>query len=307
MGNDGKQLEGLVAFVEEVLLPQGFEIKTNERVYEDGVQIAELDIQAKGKLGTTEIAWLIECRDRPSEGPAPNSWIEQLVGRRSRFGFNKVTAVSTTGFAEGAIKYAQKEGIELRVVQSLASEEFADWIGMTTLGFYQRVGRYHHATFNISPLEPEERHQELSELIKKVMPEEPFLRSIKTGEMVSIDAAFKSAIQANPHLSEQLQPNEPPIPLNLTINYPNDEDHFVVDAPSGAIRITQILFTGELSLKLTHIPVQNSQYSHLKTGEVISQSAAFPFTIDNKDVSLEMHRIPDSEFTHVILRTSNTS
>src|SRR5712691_3000047 len=125
MGADGRQLEGLVAFVEQTLLPQGFEVKTNERIYNDeGVQIAEFDIEVRGKVGSTEIAWLIECRDRPGQGPAPGSWIEQLVGRRTRFGFNKVTAVSTTGFAAGAIEFAQSEGIELREVRTLGPEEF---------------------------------------------------------------------------------------------------------------------------------------------------------------------------------------
>jgi hypothetical protein len=91
MAQDGRQLEGLVAFVERVLLPQGFEVRTNERIFdEDGIQIAEFDIDIRGKIGSTEIAWLIECRDRPAGGPAPGSWIEQLVGRRTRFAFNLI-------------------------------------------------------------------------------------------------------------------------------------------------------------------------------------------------------------------------
>lgn len=129
MKSDGKQLEGLVSFVETTLLPQGFDVKTNERIYNDeGIQVAEFDIEIRGKVGSTSIAWLIECRDRPGQGPAPGSWIEQLVGRRIRFGFNKVTAVSTTGFAQGAIEFAQEQGIELREVKSLVAEEFADWL-----------------------------------------------------------------------------------------------------------------------------------------------------------------------------------
>jgi hypothetical protein len=35
MGSDGKDLEALVAFVEETLVPQGFSVKTNKRVYSD--------------------------------------------------------------------------------------------------------------------------------------------------------------------------------------------------------------------------------------------------------------------------------
>src|SRR6516225_6347706 len=101
MAKDGKQLEGLVRYIEEQLLPMGFKVEPNVRVYdEDGDQTGEFDVQITGKLGAGSIRWLIECRDRPSSGPQPGAWIEQLVARRDRFNFDKVTAVSTTGFAK---------------------------------------------------------------------------------------------------------------------------------------------------------------------------------------------------------------
>jgi hypothetical protein len=75
--NNGKKLEELVAHVEKRLLGQGFDVKTNKRVFDaDGVQLAEFDIEIRGKVGSTEFAWLIECRDRPGHGAAPVSWIE---------------------------------------------------------------------------------------------------------------------------------------------------------------------------------------------------------------------------------------
>jgi hypothetical protein len=99
----GKEIEELVATIEALPLPRGFTVTKNTRVYNDhGVQAAELDVEIRGKLGSADIAWLMECRNRPREGPAPGAWIEQLMGRRDRFNFNKVTAVSTTGFTEGA-------------------------------------------------------------------------------------------------------------------------------------------------------------------------------------------------------------
>lgn len=129
MAADGKQLEALVAFAEKTLLPMGFSVTANQRVFNDErIQIAEFDIEIRGKVGSTAFAWLIECRDRPTSGPAPGAWIEQLVGRRARFGFNKVTAVSTTGFASGATDFARAQGIELREVRALLPEEFANWL-----------------------------------------------------------------------------------------------------------------------------------------------------------------------------------
>jgi hypothetical protein len=127
--NDGKRLEQLVAFIEGRLLPGGFTVETRKPVYDDsGVQIAELDILIKGQLGTASYSSLIECRDRPSDGVAPASWIEQLDGRRRRFNLAKVMAVSTTGFAHGAKELAEQFGVELRVLKDLSEEEVARWL-----------------------------------------------------------------------------------------------------------------------------------------------------------------------------------
>jgi hypothetical protein len=107
MSVDGKPLEALVAYIEQLRLLPGLNLKTNRRVLNsDGVQIAEFDVEVSGQAGASKIHWLIECRDRPSEGAAPGSWIEQLVGRRAIFEFTQVTAVSTTGFSPGANQIA---------------------------------------------------------------------------------------------------------------------------------------------------------------------------------------------------------
>src|ERR1700734_2001770 len=135
MANDGKKLEDLVAFVESKLLHKGFTVTPRCHVFDDdGALIAELDLEIRGKVGSTDFAWLIECRDRPSAGSAPVSWIEQLVGRRQRFGFNKITAVSTTGFSQAAIDFAKRVDIqiELRAVRDLVPDDVAHWILCTT-------------------------------------------------------------------------------------------------------------------------------------------------------------------------------
>lgn len=129
MSNSGEHLERLVKQIESLLLPTGFTIESREKIFNDeGVQIAEFDIVITGKVGSTPIRILIECRDRPTEGPAPASWIEQLVGRRTRFKFDKVVAVSTTGFSKGAKQFADESGIEYRLLDNtLSPDSIADW------------------------------------------------------------------------------------------------------------------------------------------------------------------------------------
>lgn len=117
----GKELEDIVAAIEQAMVPNGFKVDVRKQIFdEDGVQIAEFDIVISGKLGTVLVQLLIECRDRPSEGKQPAKWIEQLVGRRNRFKFTSVVAVSTTGFAGPAIDYAKAEGIILRDVKKIS-------------------------------------------------------------------------------------------------------------------------------------------------------------------------------------------
>src|SRR6185312_10288838 len=129
MRKDGKALQDLAAFVERTLHPLGYDVVTNWLEYDaNGNLLAEFDIQFIGTHQNSGYKWLIECRDRPSDGKAPGSWIEQLVGRRSRFGFNKVTAVSSTGFAPGASDYAIAEDIEIKEVASMRPEDFGSWL-----------------------------------------------------------------------------------------------------------------------------------------------------------------------------------
>lgn len=117
MDKTGTEIEELVGGIERQLLPQGFKVEPRQRVYnEAGEQIAELDLVITGALGSSSVRWLIECRDRPSEGPAPISWIEQLVGRRERLQFDRVFAVSTTGFSPAARDFAKAKNIILRTV-----------------------------------------------------------------------------------------------------------------------------------------------------------------------------------------------
>jgi hypothetical protein len=305
MKTNGKKLEGLVTVVEERLLPQGFNVKTNERVYNDeGVQVAEFDIEIRGKIGSTSIAWLIECRDRPSEGPAPGSWIEQLVGRRARFRFNKVTAVSTTGFALGAVEFAQSEGIEVREVKALSPEQFADWLAISHIHHTEKVTMLQHAKIFVSENESDDRKHALIEMLSGAPAHDTILKSSNTGEFVAPANAFSQAVNSQETLFEDLVPNGPGKKVRLHVQCTNDDDHFVVETTAGPIRVTAILFEGELRIKESLVPLTVvAEYRHVETGHPISQMAAFaPQKVHGMKFSMEMHRMAESGETHIILR-----
>jgi hypothetical protein len=304
MPNTGKELEALVALIEKFHLPPGFEITTNERIYDDQKkQIAEFDIQVKGRLGTTDLAWLIECRDRPSEGPAPRSWIEQLVGRRIASGFNKVTAVSATGFTSGALDLAKKQDVEIREMRALTPENFAGWLAIQSIPYFEQSSRLLSSTLVLAQNEPAERQKALGEILAKNCSDQPLLRNTETNEVVSIISAFAGALSLKEELFDEVIPNQPERPLTMKVSYQNDKNHFVVDTHLGAVRIHAIVYNGALAVKKTEIPLASAdEYLRADSGEMISQSATFAFTALDAKLSLEMHKVAKSGEIQVVLR-----
>ena len=295
----------MVSFVEETLIPKGFTVKTNSKVFnEDGVQIAEFDIEVRGKVGTTELAWLIECRDRPSQGAAPGSWIEQLVGRRRRFNFNKVTAVSTTGFAEGVKGFAKTEGIELREVAELSKEAFEDWFRINELTKINRQTILHHATLFADKNESLEKVEALKAIIEKSNGETLLLASILSGEKAPLKNAFLGAVELAGNLFDDVESNGESKTVNLQVNYENDKDHFVVETPHGSVRIRHIQFQGELKIIETKVPiVKTTEYRNIDDHSPISQVVYFsPQYYQDHKMSLEFHKLSETGETHILLR-----
>jgi len=294
MSKDGKWLEHLVRQIEELFLPLRCTVEANRKVYDEGCLIAEFDLEIRGRFGSTNIAWLIECRDRPSEGPQPGSWIEQLVSRRERFRFDRVTAVSTTGFAAGAMTYARKKGIELRHVREITAEDVRSWCVTQELLLQQPYTRLDDAQISIASDEPQERREAFVRRLQGTSGETKLLRAIDTGETISIAEAFTRAVSQHPELFADIAPEGPSKPIRLSTVYPDDQSHFVIDTDCGSIRITAIIFIGELSNKITAIPSSFREYAHYETGEPITQSMVFLVDAQRLNFSLEIHQIAES-------------
>ncbi len=308
MSNTGKFLEGFVEQIERTLLPQGITLSVNEKVFNDqGVQIAEFDIEIEGKVGSTNFKWLIECRDRPSQGAAPGSWIEQLVGRRNRFGFDKVIAVSTTGFAPGAEEFANKTGIEVRTVTESEIDQISDWFLFDKMTVFKRGGNLENAKLLIDKNEPEKLSKALQKELKNNCADTPILRSTETGEKITVGAAFQSAV-TNSGLHDGPFLKEGSKKVNLKATYPRDDSHFVVETDEGIIRIREILFRGELSIVKEEVPIAAiKNYKNVSTDEDIATKVSFNFDVDGKALEMSFNKIAESGETHVLLGAATES
>ncbi len=116
----GKELERFVAAIEEMTATEFIDVEINRKEFLDsGVQRIEYDIVITDSSTKPPKKCLVECRDRPSQGPADGAWIEQMYGRKQINGFDRVIAVSSTGFSQPAEYNASEGDIELRSVSEL--------------------------------------------------------------------------------------------------------------------------------------------------------------------------------------------
>lgn len=278
MPNDGKSLESFVADIERKLGGRGLSVQTNRKVYNDnGAQLAEFDVEVRGRLGSTDIAWLIECRNRPSEGAAPVSWIEQLATRRGLHGFNKITAVSATGFSSGAEDVAARTGVELRQVRETTTKEFDWWAvendGMT---FLHHRSELRHASIELTPDTSTAIVAHFQSLRNFDWLRTSLLRASTNRNLMSLEEAFlEAASQAS--LFEKTTVNGPPYEVTLTTRY-SDQAHYLIDTPAGVARVDHIVFYGLLwANESQHQVASAKQYEGLSEapGNTIAQEVVF--------------------------------
>jgi hypothetical protein len=267
---DGKSLETLVKLIEGSLIPKGYVIESRERVYNDaGIQIAEFDIVITGKLGSTQLKWLIECRDRPSEGPAPAEWIEQLVGRLQRFNFNKVMAVSSTGFSDGAIEEARRTGIDIRAMHSLTYESVMDWLPFNA-PLVINQGIYDSAYLQLTNITPEEL-ENLNTSLEKINPLTQIIFDTTTGETFSIVQFWQAIRNKNPQLFNDLVSNGGS--KSLTITDACEEGRYEVRVGSYSASLVQVHFAAHLTSVIPQMPLTEVHDYSVPGGESIATVA----------------------------------
>ena len=306
MANAGKQLEELVRTIDQILLPKGLKVLANERVYDDeGVQIAEFDIEIKGKVGSHRVNWLVECRDRPASGPAPASWIEQLVGRRHRFNFDKVAAVSTTGFVKAAIDYAAKENIELRSVETLTVEHLKDWLLTSYLRVFNRRGKLLYADIHAEEHLTPELKEAIHSMISNADSNSRMLVSKKDGQVLNVNEAWRRVLNQLPELFNGIEPDKNTLFRTIRAHYRNEDDRFQLQTAVGSADVIEIVFKGELSVITSNVPISNIiQYRSIDDKTPISQSLQFNFEVDDQPIELTIHKLDQDDGMLLAMQTT---
>lgn len=300
------KLESLVSMIEQSLIPYGFQIIANRLVYDDdGNQLAEFDLEVRGKIGTATIAWLIECRDRPASGTAPGSWIEQLVGRRARYGFNKVTAVSATGFSPSARHCARQEGIDLREVQSLEFNDFSSWL--TTP---QKISSVRHhirlleakITAKAESAQPTE--SSISETVVSIIdPAATDICSNQSGASVSIFDVFRNTAESESFFSKRYFKDLTETRFLAQLETTNP---LFIQIKQQRLKIVEVEFLAEFWIEdMGEHEVNFTRYRDSTSDDSLVEVVSFPYHSAGGLVSIEIIRHIETSTVALIARTAD--
>lgn len=216
MPRKGRCLEILVAQLQEQLAEIEVSVKSPEEFYKRGTKVGEIDITLRGKIGSVKIAIGIECRDRPSEGPQGIPWINELIGKRTQHGLNKVVAVSTTGFVKEALRYAHKEGIDTIIVDR--PEE------LSTTHFFEKISFFYQSfSFKVSG-------KIIVDLVEAKIDPMDRIRNMSGSDLIFIDCDGKKQNMNSIIISE----------LNKLPSYPVGHTDLIMDESKYSIEIDNI-------------------------------------------------------------------
>jgi len=299
---DGKQLENVVTYIESLRLPPDWTITPRVLSNTDkGKPGAELDIMVEGRVGTIDFKWLIECRDRPSAGPAPAAWIEQLIGRRQRFNLSRVTAVSTTGFSAAALEEAERFEIDTREFRELSPSEFESWPELIGMPHRTEVRYLDRVEFGLESLPPTVSMESLNETLSGDQANLT-LRNLNTGMTITPREVFTKTLGNHPELLGGLTPNGPAVPVHFDVAL--NEPH-ALDTGEGPVLVALLRCTGSIQWLEEHKPlVFSGEYSRSLTGETISRLRMFePLEVLGLNLQMEIHESPDIPGSMVVFRS----
>jgi len=297
---DGKSLEDFASTIEGLYLPEGFTVTTNVREYRDGIQLAEFDIQITGRLGTCDVRWLVECRDRPSDGPQGTAWIEQLIARKGQYKFDKVIAVSSTGFTAGAELIANENDVQLRAVHELDADSIAEWIRPDAMLFTERRCHLKHLGIDVAQDTSAEQIEGLR--IALLNPASIRLRATGSGELVLPRDAFVRAVNLKSDEIDRRLTGDGPNAVRLGVNYVG-EDRYAIDTPHGEVPIHKLTFHGTIENITTVVPIAMARrYSEPTTGGVIAESVAYEVDHPEHGCTIEVHDLKAAGHAVVTIR-----
>lgn len=258
----GRELERFVAFLEKVLGSDNVKIKSPDYLMGKlSESQREVDVSIRGKIGSSEIFVIAECRDRKDTEDV--RWIEQIATKRNEVGADKAIAVSSFGFTDGAIKMAKKLGIRLMILDEVDPQELRDWMQLEVMRSLTYWWNPLKTEFSIPP-----PPDSLVVGKKEFKSDDKVFRRKKDGTLVSLNDIW--AAQNHEILCQGVTVNGDKVVRDFTWKWKNN-DCFQWATSTGGVNITKMHILAEIWIVETRHPI-TSTYRYQEDGKPLVDS-----------------------------------
>lgn len=291
MARDGKWLEQFVASVERRFTPSGLQVTTNHRKYAKGRgQIAEFDVHIRGRVGTIELHWIIECRDRRTAADA--QWIQACGGRMKQFKFAKVIAVSTSPFTPAALVSAKELDIELRTVRKLRVVDVEQWVAPNNEHVIHRNNDVHVIACKLS-WQDGTPPEVIDEVERETFSQDSrILRNTKTGKLRTVANAAERAVPNS--FFEKLDAGAPAVVANVEILAEGDNAYEFASS-HGTFLVRSFSIEAQLHVTEKRIGFRElTEYTREEPHRALAHTVSFqPILHGNKLVEISVEHVQE--------------
>jgi hypothetical protein len=277
-----RELERLTAFLEKALGHENVKIESPARIHDkDTGQIREVDVSIKGKLGSSNVFVIVECRNRNRVEDV--QWIEQVAQKMKSVGADKALAVSSTGFTGPAQDKANSLGVRLMVLGKVEPQEISSWMQLTHTRSI--IHQWNPKNINIIPAPPKDALF-LTALRKKQVlgTNEKIFRREKDGVLVSLDEIWGG--QCAPEelkknkLYDGVEPNGPKVERSVRFDFVKD-DGFQWATKKGGANLTTIEITADIWIEEKLFPIKEI-YRYSEDGKAYIESVRVEFEVNGE-------------------------
>jgi hypothetical protein len=232
MARMGRDLERVISLLEGSLPQSGIQLKSPDFLPDkDTGALREVDISLRGRIGSSDILAIIECRDR--DATADVTWIEQVITKRNSVNADKAMAVSSSKFSKPATLKAKKYNIVIRTLDEI------DPADITEL-FFKRPYMLIY-TLQSKILHIHMPHQQSPEG-KEIDIVDPIFKRKIDNKLVSFNDIWINILNdISSNIQKEIPLNGTKIQCKIIYNFPNVQYSFQASTKSGDLNIESLI------------------------------------------------------------------
>jgi len=293
MARKGRELERLVALLEEILGPVGAQIKSPDFLPDSITgESREVDVSIRFTDETGPKLVVGECRDRDQTSDV--TWIEQAVTKLRDLKVDLGFLVSSSGFSQAAKTKAESYGINLRLLSTLTPQEVQSWFRAPGVVVVEKIHALVGAKIMLLGGDTDEFDEQVKKLLSEMGFDAPILERTDLPPVSLSGLWYEVRKRTGDEMWKSVPNDGTPKLIQHVTSFEEPEKCFRVRTAAGSVPITSITLEVELRVKQTMAPVSRvSKYE--SAGTELARNVEIDLPIDQNKLTLSLHKLPSGK------------